>query len=111
MAGEKPHGRQRPFDLPHQKALNCLFELALETAMRLREMYTLDSAQVAIKDRTIFLDKTKNGDKRQVPLSSVAVATLKHYRRKKACCFPGGMERPTSVNWNEPRACCRASSH
>jgi len=88
LAGEKPEGRQQPFDLPHQKALNCLFELALETAMRLREMYTLDSTQVSIKDRTIFLDKTKNGDKRQVPLSSVAVATLKRYGRKKGLLFP-----------------------
>ena len=94
LAGEKPEGRQRPFDLPHQKALNCLFELALETAMRLREMYTLDSAQVSIKDRTIFLDKTKNGDKRQVPLSSVAVAILKRYGRKKGLLFPWWEGKP-----------------
>ena len=28
---------------------------------------------------TVFLEKTKNGDKRQVPLSSVALAELKDY--------------------------------
>lgn len=53
-----------------------LFGLALETGMRLREMFTLDWQQVSLEKRTVFLDKTKNGDKRQVPLSSVALALL-----------------------------------
>ena len=48
-----------------------LFEMALESAMRLREMYTLTKDQVHLDKDTIFLDKTKNGDKRQVPMSSV----------------------------------------
>lgn len=70
---------QRPRVLEHQAALRCLFILAVETAMRLREMYTLTLDQVDLKKRTVFLDKTKNGDKRQVPLSTVAVATIKEY--------------------------------
>jgi len=53
--------------------LLLLFDLALETAMRLRELYTLHWSQIDLKRRTVFLDKTKNGDKRQVPLSSVAL--------------------------------------
>jgi integrase len=53
-----------------------LFLLALETAMRMSELYTLTVEQVDLPKRTIFLDKTKNGDKRQVPLSSVALALL-----------------------------------
>jgi integrase len=57
-------------------AWRLLFILAIETAMRLSELYTLTSNQVDIQNRTIFLDKTKNGSKRQVPLSSVAVAEL-----------------------------------
>ena len=32
--------------------------------------------------RTIFLDKTKDGDRRQVPLSSVATLVLKRYRKQ-----------------------------
>lgn len=44
--------------------------------MRMREMFTLTVDQVDIEQRTIFLEKTKNGDKRQVPLSSVALSTL-----------------------------------
>jgi integrase len=49
-----------------------LFGLALETAMRLSELYTLEVDQVDLAKRTVFLDRTKNGDKRQVPLSSPA---------------------------------------
>ena len=77
-AGVLPR-QQRPLVLQHQAALRCLFILAVESAMRLKEMYTLTLEQVQLRQRTIFLDKTKNGDKRQVPLSSVAVAALEDY--------------------------------
>ncbi len=53
--------------------------LAVESAMRLREMFTLHLAQLDLPRRTVFLDKTKNGDKRRVPLSSVALAELRSY--------------------------------
>lgn len=53
-----------------------LFNMALETAMRLREMYTLKVGQIDLGARTIFLDKTKNGQKRQVPISSVLLPML-----------------------------------
>ena len=53
-----------------------LFDMALETAMRLREMYTLEVGQIDLKARTIFLDKSKNGHKRQVPISSVLFKIL-----------------------------------
>lgn len=62
--------------LQDQPDLWLLFHLALETAMRMREMFTLTLDQVDLKKRTIFLQKTKNGDKRQVPLSSTAVGFL-----------------------------------
>lgn len=75
----KPANRQRPFELQYRPALMFLFELAIESAMRLREMYTLSPAQVDIEQRTIFLDKTKNGSKRQVPLTTVAIAAYKRY--------------------------------
>lgn len=79
LAGGKPAGRQRPLELRHDKALILLFDLALETAMRMREMYTLTRNQVDLDRRTVFLDKTKNGSKRQVPLSSVALKFLGAY--------------------------------
>lgn len=68
---------QRPYRLPDPKALRCMFTLGLESAMRMREMYTLTVGQVDLAKRTVFLDKTKNGDKRQVPLSTVALAALR----------------------------------
>jgi integrase len=54
-----------------KKEEGLLFDMALETAMRMREMFTLTVGQIDLEQRTIFLDKTKNGSKRQVPISSV----------------------------------------
>lgn len=71
--------KQRPLALPNPRALKALLVLAVESAMRLREMYTLTKDQVNLAKRTVFLDRTKNGDKRQVPLTSVALAELQDY--------------------------------
>jgi integrase len=81
LGGEIPQGRQRAIGLQWQAALEGLFSLALETAMRMREMYTLADTQIDVARRTVFLDKTKNGDKRQVPLTSPAIAAIKTYRK------------------------------
>lgn len=77
--GVRPEGKQRALVLEHREALVLMFDLSLETAMRMREVYTLEVSQIDLARRTIFLDKTKNGHKRQVPLSSVAVAALQGY--------------------------------
>lgn len=58
------------------------FTLALETSMRMREIYTITLEQVMIDERTIHLLKTKNGDNRQVPLSSKAKTALGDYIKK-----------------------------
>lgn len=79
-AGELPR-KQRPYKLEYQPALKTLLLVAVESAMRLREMFTLTLDQVDLDRRTVFLDRTKNGDKRQVPLSSVALAGLKDYMK------------------------------
>jgi integrase len=55
------------------------FVLALETGMRMRECYTLLDSQVSLQKRTIALDRTKNGDNRQVPMSSTVVSALSAY--------------------------------
>lgn len=73
LAGGKPEGKQRPLKLNQQRHLEAMFDVALETAMRMREMYTLTVDQVDLARATVFLTKTKNGTKRQVPLSSVAL--------------------------------------
>lgn len=72
-------GKERPISDEHIDAWKLLFELALESAMRLREMYTLSVDQVNVSKKTVFLDKTKNGDKRQVPLTSIAINALLNY--------------------------------
>lgn len=93
-AGVLPR-KQRPLQLEHVAALRLLFVLAVESAMRLREMYTLTLDQVDLAKRTVFLDRTKNGDKRQVPLSSVALAALTAYtdgeRDAQACAKPDAL--------------------
>jgi integrase len=76
LAGNFPPDRQRGINMADRLAITLLFTLAIETAMRLREMYTLTVLQVDLAKKTVFLDKTKNGDKRQVPLSSVALSAL-----------------------------------
>lgn len=55
------------------------FVLALESAMRMRECYTLELSQVALSKKTIHLDRTKNGDSRQVPLTTPAQEVLLSY--------------------------------
>ncbi len=88
-AGVLPR-KQRPYALPDKVALKTLLLLALESAMRLREMYTLTVDQVDFSKNTVFLDKTKNGDKRQVPLTSVAKAAMLAFldERKTGPVFP-----------------------
>lgn len=76
LDGNFPPDRQRGIGMNDRLAMKLLFILAVETAMRLREMYSLTVKQIDLAKKTVFLDKTKNGSKRQVPLSSVALAAL-----------------------------------
>lgn len=57
--------------------LEPLVRLAFETAMRRGELLSLQWENVDLKRQTAFLPDTKNGDPRDVPLSSRAVAILK----------------------------------
>lgn len=79
IGGGKPNGRERSFELQYQPALAFLLELAIESAMRLREMFTLEPGQFDVANRTAFLDSTKNGSKRGVPLTSIALAAYERY--------------------------------
>lgn len=76
--------KQRPRPVPHKDDFLRDFDLALETAMRLRERFTLEVHQVRLHHRTIYLDKTKNGDSRQIPLSSVAMRVIEEQIKGKA---------------------------
>lgn len=96
LKGAKPEGRQRPLELKHRESLLLLFDLALETAMRMREMFTLTGDQVDLTKKTIFLDKTKNGDRRQVPMSTLALALMKN--KQDGLIFPWWDGRKESLN-------------
>lgn len=52
--------------------------------MRLREIYTLESRQVDLRRRTVFVDVTENGSKRQVPLSGRALEVIKRCQEQVA---------------------------
>lgn len=60
--------------LQHQVAVAML--LALETAMRAGEILGLDWSRVSLERRYVALPQTKNGDQREVPLSTAAVGLL-----------------------------------
>lgn len=79
MGKHKPINKQRVLKPDEPQAMTLLFEMALETAMRLREMYTIELRQVDFDKRTIYLNETKNGSKRQVPMSSHCVKILKEH--------------------------------
>jgi integrase len=58
------------------EGLTLMFQVALRTAMRMRELYTLAQDQISITARTVFLQKTKNGDRREVRISSHGLMLL-----------------------------------
>jgi integrase len=66
-------------DLEECEDDRVFFNLALESAMRMRECYTLHREQLKLAQSTIALDRTKNGDNRQVPMSSTIKAMLSAY--------------------------------
>ena len=65
----KPTGRRSIWMLP-------LVQLALETAMRRSELLGLRWEHIDLERRTIFLQLTKNGTNRTVPLSTHAIQIL-----------------------------------
>lgn len=58
------------------KRMALLVELAIETAMRLGELCSLEWADVHLDKRYVHLRHTKNGDERKVPLSKHATKLL-----------------------------------
>lgn len=56
---------------------------ALETAMRRGELLALKWENVDLKKRVAYLETSKNGDSRAVPLSSRAVAVLESLKEEK----------------------------
>jgi integrase len=91
--------KQRPLKLEHVPALRCMVLVAQDSAMRLREMYTLTLDQLDFTESTIFLDKTKNGHKRQVPMASTVVDAIKEYLKVRVV-PPGGSKQALFPWWD-----------
>lgn len=77
----------KPWDKTPRTALmrasyRLLKSIALQSCMRMREMYTLTNDQVGVglKNNTYNLEKTKNGSKRQVPFASTTAETIAQFR-------------------------------
>ena len=51
--------------------------LAVETAMRSGELFSLTISNIHLNERNVFLERTKNGASREVPLSSRALTLFK----------------------------------
>jgi integrase len=73
------HGEVRT--VQHEVAVALL--LALETAMRAGEILGLTRKTIDLEGRFVTLPRTKNGDQRQVPLSTKAVALLRKMLAKR----------------------------
>ncbi|AFC85932.1 tyrosine-type recombinase/integrase [Frateuria aurantia] len=67
--------------------IGLAFLFAIETAMRSGEITALTWDHVHISERYAHLPKTKNGDARDVPLSSRAIEILEALPRDDAPCF------------------------
>ena len=83
-----------------------LVRFAVETAMRQGELLTLRWDNVDLEARTAYLENTKNGDPRTVPLSSRAVAVLEALPRSPAARVFPLTAQAVKLAWS--RACKRA---
>lgn len=86
-----------------QHELAVAFLLALETALRKGELLGLEWSRVG--ERSLKLDETKNGDRREVPLSSRARELLALLPRVGERCFSLSLE---SADTLFRRACRKA---
>jgi integrase len=88
--------------------MNQVILFSLETAMRRGELAGMTWEMVDLKKRTVTLLITKNGEKRIVPLSSVAVTILKERlsaRRIDGKVWDIGLD---AISKNFARACQKA---
>ncbi|OHB90219.1 MAG: hypothetical protein A3D89_03630 [Planctomycetes bacterium RIFCSPHIGHO2_02_FULL_52_58] len=93
---------------PHLKPIVIV---ALNTGMRLGEILGLRWEQVDLRHGFILLDKTKNGERREIPINSVLRATLEAipHGPESEYVFVDRNGRPyKSVNTSFPTACKRA---
>lgn len=89
-AGSYMSGTRQPW-------LRLAFELALETAMRRGELLAMKWKDVDLDARTVFLEHTKNGDSRTVPLSTRAIGIFQRARKLRGTAGRPGNGRSAKV--------------
>jgi integrase len=86
LRGEKRDDRQRSLSLPEGDALLDLYDLIVNTGLRLREAYSLRPADVRLALRTIHVSGSKTGTARDVPILPAIYSMLE---RRLAAASPG----------------------
>jgi integrase len=86
------------------------FLFALETAMRAGEIMALRRADVFLGSRYLVLPRTKNGDRREVPLTSRAVEILKALPEGEGPMF-GLVDSQRDALWRKARPAALADLH
>lgn len=90
--------------------LTALVTIAIETGLRLSELLGLTWENVDLKQRTVKLSSTKNGDERTIPLSLKAASTFevipRHLKIKRV--FYSWGQRSDAIKGSWVRACDRA---
>lgn len=94
-------GRKLPADTATQRT-GLAFLFALETAMRAGEIVGLHWRDVRLVEQFVILPETKNGDRREVPLTKRAVAILKALPKGEGPVF--GLDGPLrDALWRKTR--------
>ena len=83
--------------------LSCLIVLAIETAMRRREIASMTWENVDMRGRSIYLPKTKNDEARTVPLSPAALEALSLLPRNLSGSVFGWTESGIDSAWDRAR--------
>ncbi|OYQ90516.1 hypothetical protein B9T10_04125 [Wohlfahrtiimonas chitiniclastica] len=76
--------QDNPIAITQKQKTGLIFLFAIETAMRQSEITTLDWAQINLRRKFLTLLETKNGDKRDVPLSRRAIELLEVMQPKRS---------------------------
>ena len=113
-----PPGRERRLEQGEEEKLfeaigndfefSAIIKIALETAMRRGEILKLTWKDVDLPNKAVFLQDTKNGTCRTVPLSKKAIAVFQGlHRHISGKVFPS-CNAPQSLSKKMAKACQRA---
>jgi integrase len=90
----------------NNKQLYLCVILALSSGMRQGELMGLKWQDVNLKDGYIILHETKNGERRRVPLSGLALSLLQEYAKVRRfdteLLFPGTIHKDKPIDLRKP---------